>query len=165
MQRNIIETIIGAVVLLVATGFVVFAFSIGGLDGIGSGYSVTARFDDATGVTAGTDVRMSGVKIGTVASQTLDPKTFDAVVAMTIQDGVPLPADSSARIVPDGLLGGNFIDVQPGGALDDIKPGGSIGRTQGAINIVDLVGRFIFGGSGDKGASGDKSPGEPATLQ
>lgn len=159
MQRNIIETIMGAVVLLVAAAFVVFAFSIGGLGGV-SGYSVTARFDDATGVSAGSDVRMSGVKIGTVASQTLDPKTFDAVLGMTIQEGVELPTDSSARIVPDGLLGGNFVELQPGGSLDNIADGGSISRTQGAINIVDLVGRYIFGGS-----EGGSSSGDAATVQ
>src|SRR5690606_22974261 len=109
MQRNIIETIMGAVVLLVAAGFVAFAFSVGGFGGI-SGYRVSARFDDATGVAAGAEVRMSGVKIGSVVRQALDPETFDAVVDMTIQDGIPLPADSSARIVPDGLLGGNYIE-------------------------------------------------------
>lgn len=154
MQRNIIETIMGGVVLLVAIGFVVFAFSIGGFGGLASGYGVTARFDDATGITVGSEVRMSGVKIGTVASQSLDSKTFDAVISMTIQQDVELPSDTSARIVPDGLLGGNYVELQPGGSLENIADGGSIGRTQGAINVIDLVGRFIFGG-GDVGPADD----------
>lgn len=161
MQRNIIETIMGGVVLLVAAAFLVFAFSVGGFGGINNGYRVSARFDDATGITAGSEVRMSGVKIGTVATQSLDPKTFDALIVMTIQQGIELPSDSSARIVPDGLLGGNYVELQPGGSLENIADGGSIGRTQGAINVIDLVGRFIFGG-------GDGEPGsgaEPATVQ
>lgn len=157
MQRNIIETIMGAVVLLVAAGFVAFAFSISGAGGL-SGYRVSARFDDATGVAAGAEVRMSGVKIGSVAKQSLDPVTFDAMLEMTIRDGIELPADSSARIVPDGLLGGNYVEVQPGGSDENIADGGSIGRTQGAINVIDLVGRFIFG-------SGDGGAGSPATVQ
>lgn len=158
MQRNIIETIMGAVVLLVAAGFVVFAFTVGGFGGIASGYSVSARFEDATGIAAGSEVRMSGVKIGTVATQTLDPETFDAVIGMTIVEGVALPADTSARIVPDGLLGGNYVELQPGGALENIADGGSIGRTQGAINVIDLVGRFIFGG-------GEGGPADSATVK
>ena len=157
MQRNIIETIMGAVVLLVAAAFVVFAFSVGGLGGL-SGYKVSARFDDATGVSAGAEVRMSGVKIGSVARQSLDPTTFDALLEMTIQDGIVLPADSSARIVPDGLLGGNYVEVQPGGSDEDIADGGTISHTQGAINVIDLVGRFIFG-------SGDGGSGSSATVQ
>ncbi len=159
MQRNIIETIMGAVVLLVAVGFVVFAFSIGGFGGLTSGYGVTARFDDATGITAGSEIRMSGVKIGTVASQALDPQTFEAVLTMSIEPQVQLPLDSSARIVPDGLLGGNYVELQPGGSLDNIADGGSISRTQGAINVIDLVGRFIFGGGGEGGS------GDAATIQ
>lgn len=159
MQRNIIETIMGGVVLLVAAGFVVFAFSVGGFGGIASGYSVSARFDDATGVTAGSEVRMSGVKIGTVTTQSLDAKTFDAIIVMTIEQGIELPSDSSARIVPDGLLGGNYVELQPGGSLENIADGGSIARTQGAINVIDLVGRFIFGGGEGEGGR------EPATVQ
>ncbi|MEX0760038.1 MAG: outer membrane lipid asymmetry maintenance protein MlaD [Tistlia sp.] len=155
MHRNIIETILGGVVLLVAAGFVVFAFSVGGLSGIGSGYGVTARFDDATGIATGSEVRMSGIKIGTVSGQSLDSQTFDAIIRMNIDQNVELPSDTSARIVPDGLLGSNYVELQPGGSLENIADGGSIARTQGAINVIDLVGRFIFGG-------GDVAPAEGA---
>ena len=132
MNRNIIETVMGGVVLVVAAAFVVFAFSASGMRTV-SGYSVLAVFDDATGIAPGADVRMSGVKVGTVTAQELDPN------------------DTSARIVPEGLLGGNYVELQPGGALENLEPGGTIQYTQGAINVVDLLGRFIFGGADSGG--------------
>ena len=143
MHRNVIETIMGAVVILVAVTFVVFAFQSSGVKATG-GYEVTARFDDASGLTAGTDVRMAGVKIGTVSSQSLDPATYFATVTMTIDDSIQLPKDTSARIIPDGLLGGNYVALEPGGEEAMIAPGGTIQFAQGAINVVDLLGRFIF---------------------
>ena len=143
MRKNIIETIMGGVVLLVAALFLVFVFRSSDTGGT-SGYPVRAQFDDASGLTPGTDVRMAGVKIGVVAEQGLDPQTYLARVVMTIDDSIELPTDSSARIIPDGLLGGNFISVEPGGEEEMIQPGGAIQFTQGSINVVDLLGRFIF---------------------
>ena len=144
MKRNIIETVLGGIVLLVAVGFLVFAFKSSGLSSDGGGYEVTAEFDNATGLSPGTDVRMAGVKIGTVVSQRLDPKTFFAKVVLSIDSSIELPLDTSARIVPEGLLGGNFVELEPGGKLE---------YTQGAINVVDLLGRFVFG-SADKKKDG-----------
>ena len=103
-----------------------------------------ASFDNASGLSAGTDVRMAGVKIGTVAANDLDPETFLAKVTMNIDDNIKLPTDTSARIIPDGLLGGNFVSLEPGGEEELIKDGGVINFTQGSINVVDLLGRFIF---------------------
>lgn len=162
MNRNIIETVMGAVVLLVAAGFVAFAFSSSGMQ-TGGGYAVNASFDDATGISPGADVRMSGVKVGTVTSQSLDPKTFSANVTLSIDESIELPMDTSARIVPEGLLGGNYVELQPGGSMENIQPGGSIDYTQGAINVIDLLGRFIFGGTdgggqGSSGGSGSLGP-------
>ncbi len=159
MQRNIIETVMGGVVLIVAVFFVAFAFTSAGVRSV-SGYEVSARFENASGLTPGTDVRMSGVKIGTVTRQSLDPETFSAVVTMTIQGDLILPLDTSARIIPDGLLGGNFVELEPGGETENIAPGGSIEYTQGAINIIDLATRLFFsttdgGESGDDGAAGE----------
>jgi phospholipid/cholesterol/gamma-HCH transport system substrate-binding protein len=153
MKRNIIETVLGGIVLLVAVGFIVFAFKSSGLSGGGSGYEVTAEFDDATGLNPGTDVRMAGVKIGTVVSQRLDPKTFFAKVTLSIDNSIELPSDTSARIVPEGLLGGNFVELEPGGDTETIAPGGEVEFTQGAVNVVDLLGRFVFS-SGDKNKDG-----------
>jgi phospholipid/cholesterol/gamma-HCH transport system substrate-binding protein len=152
MRRNIIETIMGAAVLLVAVGFVVFAFSATGVGSV-DGYRVTARFDNAQGVNPGTDVRMAGVKIGAVVEQDLNPNTYFAEVTMAIQDDVRLPRDTSARIVPEGLLGGNYVNLEPGGAEETIPDGGQIQYTQGAVNLIDLIGRFMFS-SGDGGGSG-----------
>ena len=143
MGRNMIETVMGAVVLLVAIVFVVFAFRSSGLTTAG-GYEVTARFNDASGLTVGTDVRMSGVKIGTVAAQDLDPVTFLATITLIIDQDIQLPVDSSAKILPDGLLGGNFVALEPGAEEDIIQSGGRIEFTQSAINVVELISRFVF---------------------
>ncbi len=143
MRRNIIETVMGGVVLLAAAGFVFLVFQSGNVGEV-TGYEVTAEFDNASGLTPGSDVRMSGVKIGTVSSQRLDPDTYFAVITMNITDAVKLPRDTSARILADGLLGGNFIALDPGGDEEMIPAGGQIDFTQGSINVVDLLGRFIF---------------------
>lgn len=145
MKRNIIETVLGAIVLLVAVGFIIFAFKSSGLSSGGDGYEIIAEFDNASGLTPGTDVRVAGVKIGTVVSQRLDPKTFFAKVVLSIDNSIELPSDTSARIVPEGLLGGNFVELEPGGDTEIIVPGGEVQYTQGAINVVDLLGRFVFG--------------------
>lgn len=158
MRRNMIETVMGGVVIVVAIAFVVFAFrstTIG--DTAGDGYHVLVTFDDASGLNVGTDVRMAGVKIGTVVDQRLNPNTYFAEVMLGISDSIRLPTDTSARIIPDGLLGGNYVALEPGGAEDYIADGGQIQYSQGSINVVDLLGRFIFSAA-DK-ASGSKSDG------
>jgi phospholipid/cholesterol/gamma-HCH transport system substrate-binding protein len=152
MQRNVIETVMGAVVLLVAVVFVVFAFRSAGLSSTG-GYEVNAQFDDASGLAIGTDVRMAGVKVGTVSGQRLDPENFKASVTLQVDKGIMLPTDSSARIIPDGLLGGNFVALEPGAEDDSIQPGGRIEFTQGAINVVDLIARFMFNTADDDESS------------
>ena len=156
MRKNIIETIMGAVVLLVAIVFVSFAFQTSDVQNV-EGYQVVASFDNASGLTAGTDVRMAGVKIGTVASNELDTETFLANVTMNIDEAIKLPTDTSARIIPDGLLGGNFVSLEPGGEEENLKQGGVINYSQGAINVVDLLGRFIF--SAAESAGGESGGG------
>jgi len=166
MRRNVIETVLGAAVLLVAIVFVVFAFSTTGVSTV-EGYKVQARFDNAAGVTPGTDVRMSGVKVGSVVKQKLNPKTYFAEVTLAIQENIELPTDTSARIVPDGLLGSNYVMLEPGGARETIAQGGEIQYTQGAINIVDMVSRLMFsdGGSGDgQGQQGGQTNGGGAPV-
>lgn len=169
MRRNMIETVMGAVVLLVAVGFIVFAFRSAGIGDAGSdGYRVTVEFSDASGLSSGTDVRLAGVKIGTVLDQRLNPDTYFAVVTLGISDSVRLPSDSSARIIPDGLLGGNYVALEPGGADDYIEHGGRIAYAQGSINVVDLLGRFIFSAADaanedkkDEGGGFQMEPGAP----
>ncbi len=143
MRRNVIETVMGGVVLIVAAMFVGIAFQSGTVSAP-AGYQIIAEFDDASGLGPGSEVRMSGVKIGTVHSQELDPETYFAVVTLNISDSIKLPSDTSARIIADGLLGSNFIALEPGGDEEMIPAGGEITFTQGSINVVDLLGRFIF---------------------
>jgi phospholipid/cholesterol/gamma-HCH transport system substrate-binding protein len=171
MRRNLIETIMGAVVLLVAVAFVFFAFRSAGLSNAGrDGYQVMVEFDDASGLSAGTDVRMSGVKIGSVIDQRLNPDTYFAEVTLGISEAIRLPSDTSARIIPDGLLGGNYVALEPGADDDYIERGGRIVYSQGSINVVDLLGRFIFSAAdaaddagGRRGGAGgfEVEPGAP----
>ena len=144
MKGNLFEALIGAVVLAVAAFFLVFAFSttdVGAVDG----YEVTATFDRVDGVNAGADVRMSGIKIGTVTKLELDPQTFLAKATLNISSSVELPNDSSAEITTEGLLGGKYMAIVPGGAEDVIPPGGRIQFTQSSLSLEGLIGRFGFG--------------------
>lgn len=159
MQRNLIETLTGAVVLVVAALFLVMAYSRAELKPV-RGYTVTARFDRVDGLKNGSDVRISGIKVGSVISQTLDPQTFLAIVQTSIDENVQLPKDTSASITSDGLLGDKYIALSPGGADENIKPGGEISFTQGSIDVIGLIGQYIFSQSGSsddkKKANGDK---------
>ncbi|MCX8230680.1 MAG: outer membrane lipid asymmetry maintenance protein MlaD [Alphaproteobacteria bacterium] len=144
MKGNLFEALIGAVVLAVAAFFLVFAFSstdVGAVDG----YEVTATFDRVDGVNAGADVRMSGIKIGTVTKLELDLQTFLAKATLNIDRSVELPDDSSAEITTEGLLGGKYMAIVPGGAEDVIAPGGRIQFTQSSLSLEGLIGRFGFG--------------------
>ena len=144
MKGNLFEALIGAVVLAVAAFFLVFAFSstdVGAVDG----YEVTATFDRVDGVNAGADVRMSGIKIGTVTKLELDPQTFLAKATLNIDRSVELPDDSSAEITTEGLLGGKYMAIVPGGAEDVIAPGGRIQFTQSSLSLEGLISRFGFG--------------------
>ncbi|MGF1630066.1 MAG: outer membrane lipid asymmetry maintenance protein MlaD [Kiloniellaceae bacterium] len=160
MRRNMIETVMGGVVILVAVAFVVFAFRSAGLSNAGrEGYTVTVEFSDASGLNAGTDVRVAGVKVGTVVAQRLNPDTYFAEVTLGISESVRLPSDSSARIIPDGLLGGNYVALEPGGDEDYIADGGKILYAQGSVNVVDLLGRFIFSAA-EAGSAADRKDSE-----
>lgn len=143
MGRNLIETVMGAAVVAVAVVFVVLAYSSASVSAV-DGYTVDARFNRVDGLNVGSDVRLGGIKIGSVASLSLDTQTFQAVVRLGIAQDVELPADSSARILSEGLLGGTYIDIQPGGDMETLAEGGRIEYTQDPVNLVDLLGRFVF---------------------
>jgi len=161
MGRNLVETLMGAVVLGVAIAFLVFAYSRGGLK-TEDGYMLIGKFDRIDGLKEGSDVRMSGIKIGTVTKQILDPKTYLAVVSLNVSLGVQLPRDSSARIASDGLLGDKYLSVTPGGEDEMLPTGGEIQHTQGSVDIVSLVGRMIFSQTGKKETPAeDKEPALP----
>ena len=147
MQNSIVETLIGAAVVAVAVLFLAFAYSSTG-SGAVSGYEVLAKFNRADGVNVGTDVRLSGIKVGTVAKMSLDPKTYNAVVTIALANDVKLPDDSSVRITSEGLLGNQYLSIEPGSSMTTIMAGGEIENTQGAIDLVGLLGKAVFG-SGD----------------
>ena len=149
MRRSVLETVTGAAVLLAAAAFVFFAYSTADL-GRGGGYEVVAEFDNIGGLAVGADVRMSGIKIGTVSGQRLDTETFSAVVTFSIDPSVKLPTDSSAKIASESLLGGQYVQMTPGAEDASIPPGGRIQFAQSSVSLEDLIGRFIFGGADDK---------------
>ena len=143
MNRSIVETVIGALVLFVAVSFGYYAFNSTGSGSTGS-YEIVAEFDNASGLVSGTDVKIAGVKVGSVLRQELDTDTFFAVVTLEINDGVKLPKGTSARVLSESLLGGSYVSLEPGGEDDYIEAGGSIDDTQGSVNLMDLLGRFVF---------------------
>lgn len=149
MQRHAIETLLGAVVLGVA---VYFLFFIKETTQISSGkyYTIYAKFNRVDGLHIGHEVKLGGIKIGVITDQKIDPLTFMATVTMQVQEKIKLPQDSSARVISDGLLGDAFIDIQPGGADLNIPPEGYINFTQDAVNLIDLIGRFVFSVTDDK---------------
>ena len=142
-QRNVSELIAGAAVLVVALGFLGYAVANTGR-GVGSGYTLHARFDHIDGISPGSDVRLAGVKIGSVSEARIDPQTFQAVVAFTVARAIQLPTDSSAVVTSDGLLGGKFLAIAPGGDAKMIEPGGTVQITQSSVSLEDLLGKFIF---------------------
>ena len=154
--RNMIETVMGAVVLVVAAMFLAFAYSHSSLRAV-SGYEVQARFDRVDGVSAGTDVRISGIKIGTVIDQRLDPDRYLAVVRMSIDPKIKLPTDTVAEVASEGLLGGRYLALIPGGETDMIKPGGEIKFTQAPVDLVQMLGKFMFSGP-DQSKDATKKP-------
>jgi phospholipid/cholesterol/gamma-HCH transport system substrate-binding protein len=165
MQSSIVETLIGAVVVAVAALFFIFAYTSTGSGSI-SGYNVLARFNRVDGINVGTDVRMSGIKVGTVSNMGLDAQSFSAVLTLSLENTVKIPDDSSARITSQGLLGNQYISIEPGGSMDYLKAGGEIENTQGAIDLMGLLGKVVFGGASGSGASGGDAaaPAAPAAA-
>ncbi|MGQ0664888.1 MAG: outer membrane lipid asymmetry maintenance protein MlaD [Pseudomonadota bacterium] len=152
MGKNLVESLMGAVVLAVAGLFVVFAYSTTSWRTVG-GYEVIAKFERIDGLVMGSDVKLSGIKVGTLVEQRLEPETYLAVVRMSIDSRVKLPVDTVAQVASEGLLGGHFIALVPGGEDKMIAPGGQIKFTQGPVNLVQMLGKFIFNAadSQDKG--------------
>jgi phospholipid/cholesterol/gamma-HCH transport system substrate-binding protein len=144
VNRNIVETIVGALVLVVAGVFVVYAFAKSDRAGP-DGVEISARFGRIDGLKRGADVTMSGVKIGTVTAIELDRKTYQAVVRMGVSSSVPIPSDTNAKIVSESLLGGMVVVLEPGGDAKMLPPGGEIEMTQGAIPLSELIAKFMFG--------------------
>ncbi|MEX1660707.1 outer membrane lipid asymmetry maintenance protein MlaD [uncultured Thioclava sp.] len=151
MAENRTEIVTGAAVLVVALGFLVWAGRGIGLGPEGGSYPLHASFRSIGGVIAGTDVRLAGVKVGTVTNVALNPKTFFADTTIALKDTVKLPEDTVIAVTQDGLMGSNYIELIPGGAMDDLKPGDEILDTQSAVSVLNLMLKFA-GGTAPEGA-------------
>ena len=147
MAQNTTETLIGGIVLAAAVGFVIFLARATGISGPADSYQLHASFRSAQGISAGTDVRMAGVKVGTVTALRLNPQTYRADVWFTVPRNIELATDTQALVSSEGLLGGNYLELVPGGAPDNLKNGDEVTDTQGAVNIVTLMMKFASGGS------------------
>ncbi|PKP76349.1 MAG: outer membrane lipid asymmetry maintenance protein MlaD [Alphaproteobacteria bacterium HGW-Alphaproteobacteria-3] len=152
MQSNLVETLIGTLVVAVAAVFLFYGYTTSGMRS-SAGYRVDAAFSSVDGLATGADVRLSGIKIGTVVRQSLDPETYQAVVTLDIAPSVKLPDDSSAKITSEGLLGGSYISVTPGGSEELLADGSEIMFTQGSVDLMSLIGQAVFSTT-DSGSEG-----------
>ena len=152
MRRSFIETVMAAAVLIIAGLFFYFMYTTGYQKV--EGYDVTAKFNSVAGLTPGSDVKMSGIKVGSVVGARLDPDSYLAILRLTIESSIKLPVDTVAKITSDSLSGRNYVSLKRGADNKIIPPNGQIKVTQDPVSIDDLVGRYIFGN-----ASGPKQPG------
>lgn len=149
MSENKTEILVGGVVLAVAIGFLVYAGKTTGMTGGGGEYMLNASFRSADGVNVGTDVRLAGVKVGRVTDLALDPETYRARAIFTVREGINVPDDSALAISSEGLLGGNYVEILPGGSPFHFAPGDEIEFTQGSVSLVSLLMKFVSGGDSD----------------
>ena len=146
MEQGRADAVLGGVVLAVALAFVVYAGQIAGLGQGRGGYELAASFRSVEGVRVGSDVRLGGVRVGSVAAMELDPVSLRPDLRLRLRDGVVLPEDTLAVVASEGLLGGAFIELLPGGAAFDLGPGDRIEQTQSAVSLVTLLLRAVTGG-------------------
>ncbi len=147
MNRNLLETLMGAFVFFIAVGFGFFAYKSSNI-ATPNGYELIAKFDSIDGLANGGDVRIGGVKVGAVIEQTLDTETYMAIVKLSLSDTIKIPKDSSVSIVSSGLLGGKYVSITPGGDEEYLKNNGEIEYTQSSVNFESLIGKMMFSGGG-----------------
>lgn len=143
------ETIVGAFVLIVAGLFFNYVYHKSSWQNV-DGYTLVAHFDHADGINEGSEVKISGIRVGKVFDVRVDPKTFLAVVKFYVSKDIKLPTDTSAKISSDGLLGGKYLELVPGEEDEILKPDEEISYTTGAVNLESLVGKFLFSGDKEK---------------
>lgn len=148
MQRNMLETVMGAIVLLTAVAFVSLAYEAANIRG-NDGYELEAEFGATGGLSVGDDVRISGIKVGRISRQELDPVTYAARIVMSLDERIRIPADSSARITAASLLGGNYLELIPGADEDMMQPGEVIYDTRDPVSLTDLLGKAVFSAAND----------------
>lgn len=145
MRENGTEVVVGAVVLAAAIGFFIYGARAAGIGDGADGYELTASFRSVEGITVGSDIRLAGVKIGTVTGISLNPQTLRGDTVFAFMDDVIIPDDSAAVVASEGLLGGNFVEIVPGGSLDNFEGGAEILDTQGAVSLISLLMKFVTG--------------------
>ena len=165
MKNSTVETLIGAAVILIAAAFFFFAYQTSGKGHASGAYRVSAEFDNAEGVSVGTDVRVAGVKIGSVVDFTLNPENFQANVVMELDPKVKLTDDATAKVTAEGLLGSKFIALEQGGSETMLADGGVISNTQGAVDIWSLISQAMFANKGDSSKGGSAPADGGATDQ
>lgn len=153
--RNVVETVLGAVVLIVAALFVYLFYQSTQIRAV-EGYRLTATFASIGGLNKGSDVRISGIKVGTVVDQSLDPKTYNAVVTLSVASHVKLPVDTVAAIANEGILGGKYVRLEPGRERETLPPGGAIRKSKDYRSLEDQVGEIIFLATGGESGGARK---------
>jgi phospholipid/cholesterol/gamma-HCH transport system substrate-binding protein len=146
--QNLTEVLVGGAVLAGAIAFAVYATQATGLSQSSAGYDLGASFRSLEGVSVGTDVRLAGVKIGTVTDVALNPESYRADTRFSVANEILIPDDSAVVISSEGLLGGNFVEIMPGGSPFNLEAGDQIEDTQGAVSLISLLVKFVAG-SGD----------------
>ena len=143
MNKKPVETIMGIVVIFVAAFFLYFAYQVSDLQVV-KGYDINARFLKVGGLNVGSDVRINGIKVGTVIAQNLDPEDYVAAVKLSISSNIQLPKDSVVSIVSDGLVGNKFIKIEPGKSKEFLQNGDTVANTKDFKTLEDMVGEIIF---------------------
>lgn len=154
MAEDRAEVLAGAAVLAAAIGFLVYSTGGGRLTATADSYPLTASFRSVEGIRAGSDVRLAGVKVGTITALTLNPETFYADARIEVDKSIILPDDSAILISSEGLLGGNYVELVPGGSPDNLQPGDEIEDTQGAVSLISLLMKWV----GSQTAAADPAP-------
>lgn len=140
------ESAIGAVVVAAALGFALYAGQVAGR-GVGGSYPLTARFNSVEGVSVGTDVRLAGIRVGSITALELDPASYQAKATFTVAEGLQIPEDSDVKIASEGLLGGSFLEITPGASEFMLASGAEIENTQSSVSLLNLLMRFAGGGA------------------
>jgi phospholipid/cholesterol/gamma-HCH transport system substrate-binding protein len=141
-ENSVAETVVGAVVIAAAIGFVVYAGQVSGRQASRDGYPLTASFRSVEGVGVGADVRLAGIRVGSVTALELDPASFEAKATFTVARGLAIPEDSDVKIASEGLLGGAFLEITPGASEFMLAEGDTILNTQGSVSLLNLLMRF-----------------------
>ncbi|XDZ65013.1 outer membrane lipid asymmetry maintenance protein MlaD [Alphaproteobacteria bacterium LSUCC0684] len=150
MTRNTIETVMGAVVLLVAGVFLYLAYTATNIQS-SSGIRLNAEFGSVSGLGVGDEVRISGIAVGKVIGTSLNEKTFGATVTLSIDERISLPSDTAARIAATSLLGGSHVELIPGFEEEYLGDGDTIFDTRDPVNLTDLLGKAIFSSGSNDG--------------